>query len=384
MEGHEFQHFYRVLFSDRVACVVLGALGTLMGEFEYWQREYAFGWGEGRWNRSNVCHHWREALRLLRRDGCNAINMGGMFSRLGGQMGGPQAALSPYDLAAAPVGPAGAAGSKAPGPRDWERKVFHDGCGTPAGGEMVIDVDLDDQLVGMYNRKGICECAGKKRTVCEVCWHLFMDPAQVAMEFLLAHHGIRKYIMYFSGRRGFHCMILEPWVIHMTNDERARLMHVLNTPPIPQSELGRAMYDLLAPYVEAHPVLKSRCLPSPGPGATGLTYEGVMRELYPKMDVPVGADASHLHGVPLTLHPETRVLRIIIGSARDERTRFYYKYHRFDVDALTQNPNHIMWGCALRILQVLMGPNAEMSPAEYVEHALREGGHVTSKSEALN
>ena len=374
IEGREFQYFYRVLFSDRVACVVLGALGTLVGRFDYWQREFAFGWGDNRWNRHTICHHWRDVLRHLRRDDCNALNLGGCFSTLR-VMQTDGKTLTPYDLAIAlPTGAVLAGGVARP--RDWERKLIHDSCGTPAGGELVIDVDLDDQLDGLYNRHGICACAGRKRTVCATCWHVFMDPAQMAIELLLAHYNITRYVAYFSGRRGVHFMLLEPWIIGMTNGERACFMDAISRPPTEHSELGRAIYGLLAPIVDAHHVLRARC--------PALSYAAVMRELYPKMDIPVGADATHLHGVPLTLHPDTRVLRIPIGSASNPRTRFSYERHRYDVDRLTRDPNNIMWACALRLLSVLLGPKASMSPQEWVQAALAEGGHTTTKSEALN
>ena len=366
----ELKYFYKTLFSDSVACILLGAFGTHLGRFDYWQREYAIGWGNDQWNRRHVVHHWRDALRLLRKDCCN-INLGGIFSiPLSGGASVP--ALTPYDLAAAPPS---AAGGGVPGPRDWERKhVWRDDAGTPLG-ELVIDVDLDDQLEGMYDRRGICGCAGQKRTVCEVCWHVFMDPAQAAMEVLLRHFGVTKYIVYFSGRRGLHWWLLDDWIIMMTNGERARLMESFNTPPNEHSALGRAMYEALAPYATAHPALQARCPPG--------DYVSLMRELYPKMDVPVGADASHLHGIPLTLHPETRVLRIPVGSINDPRTCFSYKHDRFDVDRLTKNPNNIVWACALRLLAILLGPNASITPTEWVQKALSEGGHAFSKSEAF-
>lgn len=375
VKGHEFEYFYKTLFSERVACVVLGALATHMGRFEYWQREFAIGWGDNRWNRRHICHDWRDALRLLRKE-CRNINLGGIFSLPDPAGASQAAALTPYDLAAAPKSDQG------PGPRDWERKhVWHEGCGSPMG-ELVIDVDLDDQLDGMYNRTGICGCAGQKRVVCARCWHVFMDPAQLALELLLAHFGIKQYLVYFSGRRGIHFMLLDPWILYLTNGERARVMESLNQPPTQYSPLGRAMYELLAPFVEREPVLRARCLNA----MTGaLDYDAVMREVYPKMDVPVGADASHLHGVPLTLHPETGVLRIPIGSARDERVRFSYEHHRFDVDALTRDTGNIMWGSALRILSVLLGPDSTTTPSEWMQQALAaEGGRIMSKSEALN
>lgn len=370
-EGQELSHFYRKLFSERIACVVLGALGSLNGRFDCWQREFAFGWGDGRWNRSQVCYDWREALQLLRREGTNAINFGGVFSL---QPPPTPMALKPYDLAASRLEPTG--------PRDWERKrVWASGCGTPAGGELVIDVDLDDRTADLYNRVGICGCAGHKRVVCAVCWNTFMNPAQMAIETLLVHWGISKYIAYFSGRRGVHYMLLDDWIVALTNEERARFMDVFAAVPTEHSVLGRAMYDLLAPFVESNPVLKARCETRVRDHRP--RYQDVMRELYPKMDKPVGADASHLHGVPLTLHPDTRVLRILIGSAFDERTRFSYEKHRFDVDRLTRDTTNILWACALRILKVLMGPHATMSPQQWVEHALSQGGHATTKSEVL-
>lgn len=177
-------------------------------------------------------------------------------------------------------------------------------------------------------------------------------------------------------------MLLEDWIIALTNDERARFMDAFAAVPTEHSDLGRVMYDLLAPMVESNSVLLARCQIRQWDGRP--CYPDVMRELYPKMDKPVGADASHLHGVPLTLHPDTRILRIPIGSAFSEQTRFSYEKHRFDVDRLTRDTSNILWACALRILKVLLGPKSTMTPQQWVEHALSQGGHATTKSEALN
>lgn len=373
-KGREFRFFYEKLWNDPVAAIILGALGTMCGRYEYWQREYAIGWSQG-WNRRALFHHWRDVLRALRRD-CVNINFGGIFSILPPELERPNLTVNAYDLAARPPAPLLIDGEDK-GPRYWERKcVWRNNVGTPAGAELVIDIDLDDQKPDtQYNRQGICDCAGAKRSACHVCWNTFMNPAQAAMEVILAHLGIQHWFAVFSGRRGLHYWLLDDWILRMTNGERTAFMEILAKPPTFHSDLGRALLDVLAPYFDATPVLVSR-------GATLPKYDAIMRELYPRLDVPVGADASHLHGVPLTLHPETRCLRIPLESVRDEATRFCFKTHQWNVDRLTcENPN-LLLAFALRILRRLPR-NSGLDARDYLSQLLKEGGLPFSKSETF-
>jgi DNA primase catalytic subunit len=263
-KGLDFRHFYTVLWTDHVARVILETLATLNGRFRLEQREMAIAWrsqttGEEGWNRSQVFHHWQEALAYLRKD-CMNINFGAIF---------------------------GAAARERPpqeGPRFWERKhTFHQGAGTPRG-EMVLDIDLDQKV---YDRSTVCAC-GEKRQACIRCWTTFMVPAQRVMNALLPRLGFKHWFAVFSGRRGLHYWLCDAEVIQMTREQRHRLVATLTSVPTLHSEWGREVRALLG-----------------GSNDDLSVY-------YPKIDAPVATDATHLHGIPLTLHPDTQVFRRVI------------------------------------------------------------------------
>lgn len=310
------QAFYTKRWTDEVAYIVFHLLGTLNGRYSLAQRELAFAWRdqktlEKKWNRHRLCTTWRDALRELRREALN-VNFGGIFGPL------PSLEWGKGE------------------PRDWERLTVNkrtDGApgvpgvaaGTPLG-ELVIDIDLDHRA---YNRTGVCDC-GEKRQACAACWNTFMDPAQRAMMALLEHLGVKQWFSEFSGRRGMHWYLLDPWVVQMTNSQRERWISALAEPPTPHSEWGRTLFELLRPLAEARPVIwervRTRSTQEPG----GM-YAAVMHELYPQIDRAVSTDASHLHALPCTLHPETGLLRVIVARGQ----LFDFANDRFNMDQLT-------------------------------------------------
>jgi hypothetical protein len=89
----------------------------------------------------------------------------------------------------------------------------------------------------------------------------------------------------------------------MTAQQRHLFVTALNTPPTIYSDWGREVAQLTGGSVDV---------------------------LYPKIDVPVGADATHLHGVPLTLHPDTLVFRRVL-----KRGEIFLLDQRWTVDQLT-------------------------------------------------
>lgn len=283
-KGRTFQHFYTVFWTDEVAQTILGTLATHGGRFPLEQREIAIAWcnhttGVEGWNRSQVFRRWQDALAYLRRD-CLNVNFGAIF--------GPPSVVGPLP--------------ENEGPRYWEREhTFRNGAGTPRG-EMVLDIDLADPP---YSRSGICDC-GNKRQACAACWEAFMVPAQRVMSALLSRQlGFKRWFVVFSGRRGLHYWLCDDQVLRMTKAQRKMFVETLAKPPTPHSDWGREVAQI-------------------DPTRDIATW-------WPQIDVPVGADATHLHGVPMTLHPDTEVYRYVM----DRDTLFDWTTQRLTVDDLT-------------------------------------------------
>jgi DNA primase catalytic subunit len=79
------------------------------------------------------------------------------------------------------------------------------------------------------------------------------------------------------------------------------------------------VYAILAPIFDANPILRNRY-------AANLSekqhQEAVFDSLYPKMDGAVTRDQTHLHKLPLVLHPKSWNLCVLMGPVRDDRRRF--------------------------------------------------------------
>lgn len=285
IKGRAFHHFYNVFWTDEVAETILSTLATLGGRFRLEQREIAIAWKnhstdvEG-WNRSQVFCRWRDALAYLRKD-CLNINFGAIFGTL------PQ--VIPENE----------------GPRYWERKhTFVQGAGTPRG-EVVLDIDL---AYPAYDRTKVCEC-GQQRKACSKCWATFMVPAQQVMNALMRRLGMKRWFVVFSGRRGLHYWLCDDQVLQMTKEQRKLFVETLANPPTIHSDWGREVAQLLQPF------------------------DGTVEVLYPKIDIPVGADATHLHGIPLTLHPDTGVFRWVLKRGE----LFDFENQRLEIDYLTHD-----------------------------------------------
>lgn len=283
LKGRVTHRFYTVFWTDEIAEAILHTLATLNGKFPLEQREIAIAWrnystGVEGWNRSQVFRTWQEALAYLRKD-CVNINLGALF--------GPPPPLSSTN--------------KEEGPRYWQREhVFKNGAGI-ARGEIVLDIDLADPP---YNRSGVCDCR-QERKACVRCWKAFMVPAQQVMNALMRRLGMKRWFVVFSGRRGLHYWLCDDQVVQMSKTQRKLFVETLAKPPTIHSEWGREVAQILQPQsIEA---------------------------LYPKIDIPVGADATHLHGIPLTLHPETQVFRTVLNRGEI----FDFEQQRKTIDDLT-------------------------------------------------
>lgn len=321
------RHFYKKFWTPQVHYVIFHMLGTLDGRFALARRELAFAWrndqtGAEGWNRHRLCRTWREAAKAMQQSLLN-VNFGAIF-------------CSP---------PNGGADWGKGETRDWERArvikplpplpddeprvsaLSADALGTPLG-ELVFDIDLDHRV---YDRTGICNC-GTERTACAQCWYAFMDPAQIVMAALMEHLEVDRWFAYFTGRRGLAYCLCSESVVQMTNAQREQFVRILSEPPTRHSEWGRYVFSLLKPHFEAHPVLRTRVPPGMA------LYDAVMAQLWPKVDVPVGADASHLHSLPCTLHPDTAVYRMPLK--RDEL--FDFENQRWTLDSGNLTPKKVV------------------------------------------
>jgi DNA primase catalytic subunit len=147
-------------------------------------------------------------------------------------------------------------------------------------GELVFDVDMDD-----YDRTNVCACAPGH--VCSTCWTTYMEPARVALDWILRKWcEFRKLLHVFSGRRGFHVWVLDRRAVLLTPEQRKalvdRIVAILSVP----DELYKGVQAVLTPLARARNMLD-------------------WRALFPKLDVQVSRDAGHLKKMPLTIHQDT-------------------------------------------------------------------------------
>lgn len=244
-------------------------------------------------------------------------------------------------------------------PREWERTLFARGVASGFG-ELALDVDLDPACT---DRSGICECGAAKR-VCRDCWMAFMHPAQVAMQRALTHFwGWRRVITYFSGRRGFHMLVVERAVCQWTRAQRASWMTCMRYPFNRETgawlrdtddELGDVMYAALAPLYDAHPVLSARiALPARNdPRWRNAHRWAVFKTLWPPLDEAVTVDPAHLHKLPLTFNHNSGYLCIVMGDAEDEAERFE-AVRGVDVLDMQQVNERVLRACVRRIQWIL-------------------------------
>lgn len=176
-----------------------------------------------------------------------------------------------------------------------------------------------------YDRTGICGC-GLEKKICTLCWRTFMDPAQLVLDYIYAYFGLTAKFRVFSGRRGFHDYLINKRVIHMTVTQRLAFYESINWRNwVPGTEMHDEIYGMLKELFAANKVLSARFVPPPGPVDSPAFKEAyrrlVFETLYPKIDKPVLLDPTHLHKLPLTLHPESGNLCVVMGPV-NSRLRF--------------------------------------------------------------
>ncbi len=201
-------------------------------------------------------------------------------------------------------------------PREVDRQVvFQNHCASPLG-EVIIDMDMCAE----YNRKGICNCADDQ-VVCDTCWQVFFNPAQMVLDHIYKYFGLTATFRVFSGRRGFHDWLINKRMIYMTASQRQSFFEAIQGRNlVPGSDLCESIYRMLAPLFDQNPVLTRRFEESLQRGGGVLSKRELHRRavfdaLYPKMDRSVTVDATHLHKIPLCLHPTTgNLCEVILGG----------------------------------------------------------------------
>ncbi|MBX9636393.1 MAG: hypothetical protein K2Q45_02440 [Nitrosomonas sp.] len=204
-------------------------------------------------------------------------------------------------------------------PRQYERKCFKEGLLQPQG-EVVIDVDMDPDF---HDRSLMCDC-GKQRKVCDICWSIFMDSALLVLNYMLDFCELKARFTVFSGRRGFHIWILDKRSFEWSSEQRASFIDRLQR-PVPGSAMYKGAKQLLQPLYEKY---KSKLVVPEGVDAK----EACM-VLFPCMDRAVTADATHLHKLPLTLHPESLNLCVVFDSASE---KFIPSQHTISAQQVTK------------------------------------------------
>jgi len=134
-----------------------------------------------------------------------------------------------------------------------------------------------------------------------------MDSAQKVLDYWLRDVFHFKGILFvWSGRRGFHVHVYDVRVLEWTSDQRtAFVTRILN--PMPREETTEYIYtEILRPLFLSENALHMR--------DRGACMTAVFNAIYPKIDVAVTKDASHLKGIPLTIHHDTRYIRIPLPS----------------------------------------------------------------------
>ncbi|MDH5404350.1 MAG: DNA primase catalytic subunit PriS [Candidatus Heimdallarchaeota archaeon] len=85
------------------------------------------------------------------------------------------------------------------------------------GRELLFDLDMDD-----YQNVRTCDCQG--RNVCEICWTLMQDAAEIITDTLEVDFGFKELIWVYTGGRGYHCWVLDANAFTMDQEQRAALI----------------------------------------------------------------------------------------------------------------------------------------------------------------
>lgn len=156
---------------------------------------------------------------------------------------------------------------------------------------LVFDWDVDHDIRVQW---GGCSCADKQ--VCNLCWQAFAEPAKVTLDRVLRHWlGFTQILYTFSGRRGFHAIIMDEHSRALTPEQRRAMCQLIHHERVVLNE------DMMA---DLHPLIKDY-------------YERYHRgapyardKIMYVLDEPVTIDMGHAMAVPLTPHAMTGNLRL--------------------------------------------------------------------------
>lgn len=343
--GPYYTRFFIPLASD----AVIWLLATCRGAFSLERRELAMrcqGSHGTWWLRNRVYRSVSEVEEALRQECVLSLEFGGIF---------PGHHLEDQPLEPPPLW-AGEANRYDHRPRDFARSKAAPAEAACIWGEMVLDVDLEHDPLDpdKYDRSVVCDC-GAARRVCDDCWEAFMRPAQSALLWAARFLGFERVLCVFSGRRGFHLWLCDERATRMTQPERIALVERLRRPPATRDAFSDGMYAVLAPAFDAHPVLSARFDQSKSARHRADAHrEAVFAALWPRIDVPVAADPSHMHKAPLSLHPETGAVCVVMGDPDTASERFVPSQDTFlvhDVDERLLRA--VVAGCATRIAKLV-------------------------------
>lgn len=85
------------------------------------------------------------------------------------------------------------------------------------GRELIFDLDMDE-----YDPVRQCDCIG--REVCEDCWILMQQAADVMDETFRVDFGFNDLVWVYTGGRGYHCWVLDKITFDLDQDQRSAII----------------------------------------------------------------------------------------------------------------------------------------------------------------
>lgn len=208
-------------------------------------------------------------------------------------------------------------------PKRTEERYLCTKAGAAAYGPFCVDVDMNDYAPPRCKytvRDGICMCAPDR--VCNTCWRVVLEPGRAVLHMLLKKvFGFKAIFYVFSGRRGYHAWVLDQRVVRWTSYQRTTVINRLQNMK-DDLEMSNVVFDMLEPFFDYY-LAKNKRQPFKELWE-GMVYvadqrkmrqlkkEAVLETLYPKFDLNVSRDPTHLIKFPLVLHQTTGFFTLTI------------------------------------------------------------------------
>lgn len=93
--------------------------------------------------------------------------------------------------------------------------------------ELCFDIDLNDYYSEEFQARNCCK---GERIACEKCWKFADIAAKILFLFLTKCFGFKKIGFFFSGRRGFHCIVFDESVKKFSVVQRKQLLQFIHLP----------------------------------------------------------------------------------------------------------------------------------------------------------